>query len=204
MKDTHLLMNDHMTSYLRFWRSLGSPYSKKALEITRGKSEIVIPINRWFRKDWSINEVVERKIRKKKLHRNLGTFHGFLEFHPTNRRYVVDYDDEKQRERNIRILKAQIRLVSKLSQWKGTNILVIHPGGSYKQNLGDFIRSFTETFAPCMKLADDLKVQISIEPDMGAGKIKYYGSADKYENVVELVKTMTQLLHLEIEIIHQS
>ncbi|MFC1640835.1 TIM barrel protein [Patescibacteria group bacterium] len=193
-KKTTILLNDHMTAYLRFWSRIGFYYSRKALEFTEGKSEIVIPCNKWFKRDWAVNNKTHRRIRRKKLHRNAGTFHGFLEFHPTNGRFAIDYDNEDELERNITAMKSQIYLASKLgSMWRGTKMLIIHPGGSLRKTADEYIDVFVRALAPCLEYADKHKVQISIEPDLGTGKVKYYGNSEHIGNVVKMIERLTEL-----------
>jgi hypothetical protein len=195
-KKVRFVINDHMTSYLRFFAKKGFSYSAKALEMTSGYSEIVFPISPWFNKDWSVNEIFFEEMRKRDLLKNHGTFHSIMEFHPTHPERHVDYDDPDDLERNITILKAQIGLCARLAAMyykDGPAILVCHPAGSRDQNPQVFIDRIVGVFEKVLEYADEKNVQISFEPDIGRGKIFYHGSARNFHNVANIVEKLTLL-----------
>lgn len=188
------VINDHMIAYLRFFAKLGFPFSKKALAMVDNAAEIVFPIKRWFRSDWSIDEKVFERQVARDLVKNQGTFHSMLEFHPYVKHYGISFDDDTKREENIRAIKAQILLAARLDKDNPrTKIVVFHPGGSTKNTPDEFIDALVHTFGPCLALADENNVQITFEPDLGRGKIHYYGSAKNYRTVVALVQKLTDL-----------
>lgn len=187
-----------MTSYLRFFGTKGFSYSRKALEITEGFSEIVFPISPWFNSDWSVNESFVELMKQKNLLKNHGTFHSIMEFHPTHPERHVDYDDVNDLERNVTILKAQIGLASRLAE--PTNnplfhnkpaVLVCHPAGSQSENADVFIERIVQVFGRVLEYADEKNVQISFEPDIGRGKVFYHGSARNFNNVAHIVEKLT-------------
>lgn len=191
-----LVINDHMTSYLRFFAKKGFSYSKKALELTNGFEEIVFPMSHWFNKDWSVNEACFEEMKKKDLLKNHGTFHSIMEFHPTHPERHVDYDDPKDLERNVKILKAQIGLAARLSEpyfQSGPIILVCHPAGSDTADPQVFMERILNVFGSVLEYADEKKVQISFEPDIGRGKVFYHGSARNYHNVANIVERLTMM-----------
>lgn len=193
-KPVQFVINDHMTRYLRLWRSLGSRNAKRALALTEEKCEIVYPMHEWFHPDWSINEKTYEHMKQNNLIGNRGTFHSIMFIHPLIPHFNVDYDDDSKREENIKLITAQIRLSARLgADYPGPKILVFHPGPSRKPHVNDYLDTMVKCFAPALEVADELNVQLTFEPDLGAGKMYLHGASNHYDNVLTLVQRLTAL-----------
>ncbi len=193
-RKVRFVINDHMTSYLRFFAKLGFPFSKKALQITEGKSEIVFPMSPWFTDDWKINENYYTKFEALGLQKNLGSFHSIMEFHPTHPVYYADYDNEAELERNTALLKVQIELASRLgASYEGPKFLVCHPAGSYDSDPNVFIDRLVKVFGTVLEYADEKNVIITFEPDIGRGEVYYHGSGRYFNNVAKIVEKLTAI-----------